>query len=882
MSYNPRPKKTATATTTFSCPICLGENQNQTSSSSSSSDPAFELTSTCHHKFCTQCLLAYVRSKLLDGVIDIPCCHFKVPQLLEDDDDDFGFRPCNVLLQEDDIYRLVHSIDVNVNDDCDNGSNTNNSLSCHNSVCCSHDCNHNFCTFLKQEDINNKKQQQQQQQQKKENELWTKYQKLKFDIHHGKECVRRCPKCDEARLFDEECMKLYRSNHLTIPLRQSPPLVVGRNNRNGTGNSRNILERIFGGVFRPNDDDGRNGRSNNGGGVPEATPGAIPGAADDDDDGTTTSTTDAVDHRDNGLRRRINDDDDDDDDGICRRVALPNGTTADTIPNAAAATVCTPCDNDDTIINSNPRYEEGGDSVENERKTLTTDGDGSLKGEKSTPLSPVDNEEETSLKEGGSVIEAKGTSNGEDDNILHENYGPTPLCPMYDDKEEAGNTQQGDRYIESMRASADLTDEVKQSELCPLEERGDSVEEEKEETSKELDCVGDELSKDDKSTPLSPRDDENGTSLVEAGDIDVEETGTPNKEDNDKSHEGDSPTPLTPIGNQGEASNSRDRETTDQISTNNKPSKKSADSTIATDDTQSQSLVKSTTPIVTCHVCSTEFCYFHSNAHSGKSCIEYHTTNLETDRTNAEFASAILRAKPCPNCGISVSKDGGCNQMKCGSCGTHFCWLCSEIVDDGAFPEHFRWWNLRGCANMQLDENDEPLRCTVCMARVLSALQILVLGVPSVVLTLVSMMLCPCLVPGCGRTNRERVVNCVSFWGSFLSSMLALPFTCLGMLVVSALYCFAAAMTCFFKVLTRTTGGGGGGRRQQQRRAGAPSSIDLDNVTRRGSSGNRGVSSNRDVPMGDAGNNAASADFMRELESIFDRIEEGRATVNAH
>lgn len=23
-------------------------------------------------------------------------------------------------------------------------------------------------------------------------------------------------------------------------------------------------------------------------------------------------------------------------------------------------------------------------------------------------------------------------------------------------------------------------------------------------------------------------------------------------------------------------------------------------------------------------------------------------------------------------------------------------------IDDGAFPEHFRWWNLNGCPNMQV------------------------------------------------------------------------------------------------------------------------------------------------------------------------------------
>ena len=57
---------------------------------------------------------------------------------------------------------------------------------------------------------------------------------------------------------------------------------------------------------------------------------------------------------------------------------------------------------------------------------------------------------------------------------------------------------------------------------------------------------------------------------------------------------------------------------------------------------------------------------------------------------------------------------------------------------------------------MQLDENDRPLRCTLWGAKLLSVLQIIVLGVPAVVLTLLSIVLCPCCVFGTGTTNRER------------------------------------------------------------------------------------------------------------------------------
>ena len=48
-----------------------------------------------------------------------------------------------------------------------------------------------------------------------ENELWMKYKKLKFDQDHGKNAVRRCPRCDEAVLFDFRIMKQYQDQFLT-------------------------------------------------------------------------------------------------------------------------------------------------------------------------------------------------------------------------------------------------------------------------------------------------------------------------------------------------------------------------------------------------------------------------------------------------------------------------------------------------------------------------------------------------------------------------------------------------------------------------------------------------------------------------------------------
>jgi NADH:ubiquinone oxidoreductase subunit 6 (subunit J) len=144
---------------------------------------------------------------------------------------------------------------------------------------------------------------------------------------------------------------------------------------------------------------------------------------------------------------------------------------------------------------------------------------------------------------------------------------------------------------------------------------------------------------------------------------------------------------------------------------------------------------------------------------------------------------------------------------------------------------------------MQLDESNEPMRCTLLGAKTLSIFQLIVLGIPAVVLTLLSIIVCPCVVLGCGTTNRERgeyavvggirftfhptgvctslvitskvsrnlcplpstsVVNFISFWGSFLSSLFLFPFTCLGLLIISAVYCFVAGLKFLVKIVKRS------------------------------------------------------------------------------
>ncbi|ETV84843.1 hypothetical protein, variant [Aphanomyces astaci] len=93
-------------------------------------------------------------------------------------------------------------------------------------------------------------------------------------------------------------------------------------------------------------------------------------------------------------------------------------------------------------------------------------------------------------------------------------------------------------------------------------------------------------------------------------------------------------------------------------------------------------------PTISCDACRQVYCFSHSNAHPGMSCADYEKARRAEDKLNHAKISQI--AKFCPGCKSPVEKSGGCNQMKCITCGINFCWLCGQEVGDGVFPEHFQ------------------------------------------------------------------------------------------------------------------------------------------------------------------------------------------------
>ncbi|CAN8006914.1 unnamed protein product [Ixodes hexagonus] len=47
-------------------------------------------------------------------------------------------------------------------------------------------------------------------------------------------------------------------------------------------------------------------------------------------------------------------------------------------------------------------------------------------------------------------------------------------------------------------------------------------------------------------------------------------------------------------------------------------------------------------------------------------------------------------SKKCPQCGVSIEKQDGCNKMTCWRCGTYFCWLCVVPLKSATNPyQHF-------------------------------------------------------------------------------------------------------------------------------------------------------------------------------------------------
>jgi E3 ubiquitin-protein ligase RNF144 len=137
--------------------------------------------------------------------------------------------------------------------------------------------------------------------------------------------------------------------------------------------------------------------------------------------------------------------------------------------------------------------------------------------------------------------------------------------------------------------------------------------------------------------------------------------------------------------------------------------------------------------------------------------------------------------------------------MQC-VCGTSFCWLCGIEIEDGVFPRHFQWWNVDGCANMQMNNDLEPSQEARWLARFTTVIQIIIFGPITLVSTIVSMLFCPCCLVAmvddistahsCSYAQFcDIFTNCLTGWGLFYMIVLVfIPVALMcGGLVVSTL-----------------------------------------------------------------------------------------------
>lgn len=100
-----------------------------------------------------------------------------------------------------------------------------------------------------------------------------------------------------------------------------------------------------------------------------------------------------------------------------------------------------------------------------------------------------------------------------------------------------------------------------------------------------------------------------------------------------------------------------------------------------------------------CGVCENVICH---------SCNEIKKEGHECNPDAVETMKLIKKdSKPCPSCGIMISKVVGCDQMWCTECHTTFSWRTGEKVRGTVHnPHYYEWMNQNG--NLQRNVGDNP------------------------------------------------------------------------------------------------------------------------------------------------------------------------------
>lgn len=85
---------------------------------------------------------------------------------------------------------------------------------------------------------------------------------------------------------------------------------------------------------------------------------------------------------------------------------------------------------------------------------------------------------------------------------------------------------------------------------------------------------------------------------------------------------------------------------------------------------------------ITCTTCSFEICTKCSLQHTGMTCDNHDEATAEQELPDSFKKENGIQ--DCPSCGTMIQKNGGCNHMTCGVCGSHVCWVCLKYFDNGS------------------------------------------------------------------------------------------------------------------------------------------------------------------------------------------------------
>lgn len=172
-------------------------------------------------------------------------------------------------------------------------------------------------------------------------------------------------------------------------------------------------------------------------------------------------------------------------------------------------------------------------------------------------------------------------------------------------------------------------------------------------------------------------------------------------------------------------------------------------------------------PEMVCAECDCEFCYYHSNAHTGRSCEEY---QRQLSREEREMAQALEECKTCPRCGIQTVKNGGCNHMTCTapSCQADWCWVCGELIEGGS-PGVYAHYESGSCNQFSFDQDAATPGCAFNTLRCLTLPIFLIFQISALVQIILCYALLPpvaCLAMGCTvcgcKCNNWRTVKGLS------------------------------------------------------------------------------------------------------------------------